>query len=61
MKYSDELEELIMEMLPMYQAGCRSSKNTLNVSDILRKLMEARRNRKIPCALLDNSFTKQRL
>jgi len=56
-KYEKELEDLIMEMLPMYQTGCRSSGLVPNTSDILKKLIKAKRNSNI-AALLDKDFSK---
>lgn len=58
MKYEEELENLIMEMLPMYQAGCRASGTSPDTSSIIKKLMEARKSRiKLP-ALLDKDFSE---
>lgn len=56
-KYETELENLIMEMLPMYQAGCRSSGSVPNTSEILKKLIQAKRKYTLP-ALLDKNFSE---
>lgn len=59
-KYETELENLIMEMLPMYQAGCKATGSVANTSIIIKKLMQIRRNRVIVCALLDTEFLTER-
>jgi len=56
-KYEKELEDLIMEMLPMYQAGCRSSGYQSDTSEILKKLIKAKRDYTLP-ALLDKNFSE---
>ena len=57
MEYEKELENLIFEeLLPLYLVGCRVQGVRPQTNEIIKKLMELKRNKTVLPAILDKNF-----